>query len=195
MGRNCSDALNALVSRIVCAVGLREATVAACFLPAAALLPFVVLLEPAGFVLLEPAGFVPLTLDFPVEAVLLLLAGFAVCSAAAVELCVRPATPPWAHSTVIPTREATATAPRSLPQMLVTVSSLFEPTSSTLIAFQNPNSSIPPRTTADTFKIPSEFSLLNFFPFNIYNLHRFFGGSAGLVAQGFSLGSPRAFFS
>jgi hypothetical protein len=33
--------------------------------------------------------------------------------------------------------------------VLVTVSSLFQPTSSTLIAFQNPNSSIPPRTTAD----------------------------------------------
>ena len=93
---------------------------------AAALLPFVVLLEPAGFVLLELA--VPLPLVFPVEAGLLLPAGFVVCSVAAVELCVCLATPLRAHGTIIPTRQATAIAPRSLPQMLVTVSSLFQPT-------------------------------------------------------------------
>ena len=119
--------MNALVSRIVCAVGFREAIGFACPL-LAALLPFVVLLEPGGFVLLEPAGFVPLPSAFPAEAVLLLLAGYVACSVAAVGLCVRPATPLWAHITNIPAREATATAPRSLPQVLVTVSSLFQPT-------------------------------------------------------------------
>jgi hypothetical protein len=152
--------LNALVRWIVCAVGFREAVDPACVFLAAALLPFVVLREPAGvallepavFALLDPAAFVPLPSVFPAEAVLPLLVGFVVCSVADVELCVRPATPPWAHGTIIPIREAAATAPRSLPQMLVTVSSLFEPTSSTLIAFQKTNSTNPPRTTADTFK-------------------------------------------
>jgi hypothetical protein len=89
-------------------------------------LPFFVLPEPAGFAL--PELTVPLPLDLPEEAVLLLLAGFAVCSAAAVELCTRPAKPLWAHTTVIPTREAAITALRSLPRTLVTFSSLFQPT-------------------------------------------------------------------
>jgi hypothetical protein len=124
MGRNCSDALNALVSRIVCAVGFREAIGFACVLPEAVLLPFVVLLEPAVFALPEPAVPVPF---FPLEAVLLLLAGFAVCSVA-VGLCVPPATPLQANGAIIPARQATATAPRNLLQMLVTVSSLFQPT-------------------------------------------------------------------
>jgi hypothetical protein len=111
--------LNALVRRIVCAVGFREAVDPACVLLAALLL-FVVLLEPPVFA--------PLLLA-PEEGVLLLLAGFFACSVAVVvELCVCLATPPWAHNTVIPTREATATAPRNLPQVLVTVSSLFQPT-------------------------------------------------------------------
>jgi hypothetical protein len=116
MGRNCSDALNALVSRIVCAVGFREAIGFACVLPEAVLLPFVVLLEPAVFALPEPAVPVPF---FPLEAVLLLLA---------VGLCVPPATPLQANGAIIPARQATATAPRNLLQMLVTVSSLFQPT-------------------------------------------------------------------
>jgi hypothetical protein len=118
--------LNALVNRIVCAVGFREATGFARVLLAAALLPFVALLDPAVFALPEPAA--PLLSVFPAEAVLFLLADFFVCSVAAVELCARPATPLRANGTIIPIRRATATAPRSLPQMLVTVSSLFEPT-------------------------------------------------------------------
>src|SRR5258708_27975084 len=100
MGRNCSDALNALVSRIVCAVGLREAVAAACFLPAAPFFPFVVLLEPAGFASPEPA--VPLSLVFPVEAVLLLVPGFFACSVAAVQLCASPPTPLQANRPIIP---------------------------------------------------------------------------------------------
>src|ERR1700687_1500553 len=100
MGRNCSDALNALVSRIVCAVGFREAIDVACVLLAPALLPLVVLLEPAGLVLLEAPDLVPLPWVFPVEPILLLITGFVVSP---VELCVCRATPPCVHSTIIPT--------------------------------------------------------------------------------------------
>jgi hypothetical protein len=114
--------LNALVRWIVCAVGFREALATACVL-LAALLPFV---------LLEPLVFVPPLPVFPVaapdEAVLLFVVGFFVCSVAEIEFCLSPATPLGIHTTIIPIREATATAPRSLSQVLVTVLSLFQPT-------------------------------------------------------------------
>jgi hypothetical protein len=126
MGRNCSDALKALVSRIVWAVGLREAVDLACVLLAPVLFPFVVLPDPAVFV---PLALVFPVVVFPVVAALLLLAGFVVCSVAAIELCVwRATTPLRAHGTIIPTSETAAIAPRSLPQMLVTVSAFFRPT-------------------------------------------------------------------
>jgi hypothetical protein len=112
--------LNALVNRIVCAVGLREAVDAPWVLLVAAVLPFVLLLEPAIFGLLLP--------DFPVEAVLLLAVGFFVCSAAGVELCIRPVTPAPADGTVNATKMAIATPPRNLSQISVTISLFFEPT-------------------------------------------------------------------
>ena len=123
IGRNCSDALNALVRWIVCAVGFREAVDAACVL-LVALLPFVVLLEPPVFAPPLPV--------FPAED----FARSSPCSYSPASSSApsqrsnsaSPATPPQAHGAVIPITEATATAPRNLPQMLVTVSSLFQPT-------------------------------------------------------------------
>jgi hypothetical protein len=120
--------LNALVRWIVCAVGFREPVAAACLLPAAPLLLFV-LLEPV--VLLEPPVFVPALCfpeDAPEEAALLFVAGFFACSVAEVESCLSRATPAGTHTAIIPIMEATAAAPRSLPQVLVTVVSLFQPT-------------------------------------------------------------------
>ena len=85
-------------------------------------------------VLLVPLVFVPFFPVFPEEvpdevpaAVLLFVAGFFVCSVVVLEFCVCLPTPPWAHTAIIPIRETTA-APRSLPQVLVTVVSLFQPT-------------------------------------------------------------------
>ena len=103
----------------------------------AAVFPFVVLLEPV--VLLELPVFVPALCfpedapvdvpeDAPEEAGLLFVAGFFACSVAEVESCLSLATPPGTHTAIIPIMEATAAAPRSLPQALVTVVSLFQPT-------------------------------------------------------------------
>ena len=121
MGRSCSEALNALVSRIVCAVGRREA---GCVLLAAALLPFAVLLEAAGLELLAgdllPGGFA--------VALLVLVGFFAWSVVSGAGVCVRPATPPEANGLIAARIEATATAPRSLPRMLVTVSAFSQPT-------------------------------------------------------------------
>jgi hypothetical protein len=128
--------LKALVRWIVCAVGFREAVDAGCVLLAARF-PFVVLLG----LLVFAAPLPDFPAEAPEEAALLLLAGFFVCSVAAFEPCVCLATPLWGHSAVTPATQATATAPRNLPQVLVTVSSLFQPTSSTLIAFQTPHGS------------------------------------------------------
>jgi hypothetical protein len=81
--------------------------------------------------LLELLVFPPLP-GFPVvapeEAGLPFVVGFFVCSVAELEFCVSPATPLGIHRTIIPIREATATAPRSLSQVLVMVVSLFQPT-------------------------------------------------------------------
>jgi hypothetical protein len=112
--------LNALVSRIVCAVGLREALGVIFLLLVAALLPFVVLPEPGVFV--------PLLAVLPVGAALLLVADFFVCSVAVVEVCVRPPTPPPANGTASATKAPTAAPTRTLPQILITVSLLFQPT-------------------------------------------------------------------
>src|SRR5262249_2763769 len=152
----------ALVSRIVCAVGLCEALAAPRVLPALPLL--FALLEP--LVLLEPPAFVP-ALCFPEDAPedapaagFLFVAGFFVCSVAVVEFCLPLATPSGTHTAIIPIMEATAAAPRSLLQALVTVVSFFQPTLFTLTAFQNPNSSIQPRTSADNsfaFSLPFPF--------------------------------------
>jgi hypothetical protein len=124
--------LNALVSRIVCAVAFRDVATA-CVLLAVALFPFVVLPDPEVFVpppLVFPVVVFPVPAAvFPVEDVLLLPPDFCVCSVAAVELCVcRVTIPLQAHGAIIPASETTAIAPRSLPQMLVTVSSFFRPT-------------------------------------------------------------------
>jgi hypothetical protein len=120
MGRNCSDALNALVNRIVCAVGLRETLDTAFLLLAAALLPFVVLLEPAVFV--------PLPAVLPVWAALLLVADLFVCSVAVVEVCVRPPTLPQANDTASTIKAPAATPARNLLQILIMVSLFFQPT-------------------------------------------------------------------
>jgi hypothetical protein len=79
MGRNCSDALNALVRCIVCAVGLREAPAAICVLLVVALLRFVVLPEPLVFVpvlLVFPAAVFPAVWVLVEGVVFSVLAGF-----------------------------------------------------------------------------------------------------------------------
>src|ERR1700733_10297557 len=116
MGRNCSDALNALVSRIVCAVGFREAVDAAFLLLVAAVLPF--LLLPALVVL------VSLRVVFPAGAVLLLAAGFFVCSVAVAAVCVHPPAKGAANATKAPN----ATPVRTLSQMFIVISLLLRPT-------------------------------------------------------------------
>jgi hypothetical protein len=117
--------LNALVSRIVCAVGLREAVDLACVL-LVALVPFELLLDPAALP--------PLLLVFPVEVVLFLGDAFFVCSVEAfgcsVEagVCARPATALPQNAAVIATIEAVATAPRSQLRTFITASMYFQPT-------------------------------------------------------------------
>jgi len=123
--------LNALVSRIVCAVGLREAVDLACVL-LVALVPFELLLDPAA--LLGPAALLPLLLVFPVEVVLFLGDAFFVASveafgwSVAAAACARPATALPPNAAVIATIEAVATAPRSQPGRFVTASMYFQPT-------------------------------------------------------------------
>jgi hypothetical protein len=89
------------------------------------------LLDPV--VLLEPPVFVAVLCfpedvpeDVPEDAALLFVTGFFACSVAEVESCRSPATPTGTHTAIIPIMEATAAAPRSLPQALVTVVSLFQ---------------------------------------------------------------------
>jgi hypothetical protein len=108
--------LNALVSRIVCAVGFREAVDLAFLLPTD-LLPFV------GFLALFPAaeGRVLLWPPFPAPVALLLVEGFFACVADAVAVWASnsPAAPVVTKGKVTVNRQANPTAFRILSQMLI----------------------------------------------------------------------------
>jgi hypothetical protein len=112
--------LNALVSRIVCAVGFRDAVDAAFLLLVAGLLLF----------LLLPAlvGLVSLRVVFPADAVLLLAAGFFVCSVAVADVCAHPMVLPPAKDAANATKAPNATPVRTLSQMLIMISLLLRPT-------------------------------------------------------------------
>jgi hypothetical protein len=86
------------------------------------------LLEPVVLVELLPVFPEDAPEEAPADAALLFVAGFFVCSVAEVEFRVCLATAPCAQTAIIPIRETTIAAPRSLPQVLVTVVSLFQTT-------------------------------------------------------------------
>jgi hypothetical protein len=117
--------LNALVSRIVCAVGLREAVDLAC----------VLFVAPVPFeLLLDPAALLPLLLVFPVAVVLFLGDAFFGCSvegfgcSVTADVWIRPATALPPNAAVIATIQAVPTAPRSQLRTFITALMYFRPT-------------------------------------------------------------------
>jgi len=117
--------LNALVSRIVCAVGFFEPVWA---LPEALLFPFVFLPGAVAFVL--PLAVFPGAAVFPGVAVLPFGAGFfgvVVAAGGGVAAC--PVTPPKATGPAIAVNQATTTADRTLPPTVAIIFLSFQPTS------------------------------------------------------------------
>ena len=125
MGRSCSEALNALVKRIVCAVGFLEAV-------CALLLPLVVLPDEVVFpdeVVLEDLLLVVL----PGVVVLALGAGFLVVLVAGatgdIGVCVCLVVPLAINGALSATKKAAIVADRTLSPMVAIISLSFQPTS------------------------------------------------------------------